>query len=46
METTTTGATNYVMCQWCGCMHQGMCSRVKEIEYHLDGVTIKRIVFH
>lgn len=42
-QTTSLGLNT---CRWCGLIHQEMCSRIKEIEYHLDGITIKRVVFY
>lgn len=37
-------------CQWCSngttyINHAGPCPRVKAIEYHRDGVTVKRVEF-
>ena len=33
-------------CIHCGLVHETTCSRIKSIEYHPDGVTVKRIEFH
>lgn len=30
-------------CGYCGSIHSGFCSRIKEIEYYPDG-TVKRVV--
>ena len=43
---STTGAGNYVPCPHCGMAHSGVCPRVRAIEYHQDGVTVKRVEFH
>lgn len=32
-------------CHWCGCYHQGMCPRVKSVEYEFGGTMIKRVEF-
>ena len=33
-------------CRWCGALqHQGTCPRVKSIEFHQDGVTVKHVEF-
>lgn len=31
-------------CHYCDMWHQGICDRIKSIEYHLDG-TIKKVEF-
>lgn len=33
-------------CPHCGMQHTTTCPRIKAIEYHTDGVTVKRIEFH
>lgn len=33
-------------CMYCGNIHQGVCARVKSIEYAEDGVTVRRVEFH
>jgi hypothetical protein len=33
------------ICPYCGFWHTGMCSRIKAIEYHENGM-IRRIEFH
>jgi hypothetical protein len=33
-------------CPHCGMIHQTTCPRIKSIEYHENGVTVKRIEFH
>ena len=33
-------------CMYCGNTHQGVCARVKSIEYADDGVTVLRVEFH
>lgn len=45
--TTPTTAVPTNPCQWCGVLHyhQGICPRVKAIEYHGNG-SIKRVEFH
>lgn len=32
-------------CGYCGAFHAGVCSRVKAIEYHENGM-VKRVEFH
>ena len=32
-------------CPYCGWIHEGVCQRIRAIEYHPDG-TIKRMEFH
>lgn len=32
-------------CRWCGLIHGPRCSLVKAIEYHDDGVTVRRVEF-
>ena len=32
-------------CWWCGCYHQGVCPRVRKIEYRDDG-SINSVEFH
>ena len=32
-------------CQWCGGFHTTFCPRVKAIEYHIGGFSIKRVEF-
>ena len=39
----TTG-TNITSCFYCGYIHDGICPRIEEIEYHPDGST-KRVKF-
>jgi hypothetical protein len=33
-------------CPHCGVIHQTTCQRIKSIEYHDNGVTVKKIEFH
>lgn len=33
-------------CPHCGMIHQSTCPRIKAIEYHPDGITVKRVEFH
>jgi len=33
-------------CPYCGAIHTGTCPRIKSIEYHENGITIKKIEFH
>lgn len=33
-------------CLYCGNVHQGICTRVKSIEYADDGVTVRRVEFY
>jgi hypothetical protein len=33
-------------CPYCGFVHKTTCPRIKSLEYHPDGVTVKRITFH
>lgn len=35
-----------VQCGHCGNFHQGVCPRVKSIEYYHDGCTVKRVEYH
>lgn len=39
------GTTTFQHCRWCGMMHGPMCNAVKAIEFHADGVTVKRVEF-
>lgn len=32
-------------CRWCGTYHQQRCPLVRSLEYHEDGVTVKRVEF-
>lgn len=32
------------VCNWCGCIHQSTCPRIRAIEYHPNG-TVKRVEF-
>lgn len=32
-------------CQYCGTIHEAICPRIKSIEYHPDGTTVRRIEF-
>lgn len=38
--------TTSTKCAHCGLIHETTCPRIKAIEYHEDGVTVKRIEFH
>lgn len=41
-----TTAINPAPCRWCGTPHHGRhCPSVKAIEFHPDGVTVKRVEF-
>ena len=42
---STTAVTEIGKCRWCGMIHGPMCPSVKAIEYHADGVTVKRVEF-
>lgn len=43
----TTSAINPPACRWCGFSHpERVCHLVRAIEYHDDGVTVKRVEFH
>lgn len=33
-------------CPYCDLIHGAVCARIKSIEYHEDGVTVKRVEFH
>jgi hypothetical protein len=39
----TDNTSNIATCPYCGNIHTGLCSKIKEIEYYKDG-TIKRVV--
>ena len=39
------GPNKIYYCGHCGCYHQGICSRIKSIEYYPDG-TLKKIEYH
>lgn len=43
MNTTSLPATR--PCPYCGNVHTTVCPMVKAIEYHADGVTVKRVEF-
>ena len=40
-----TGFNKFNYCDHCGCYHQGICSRIKAIEYYPNGM-IKRVEYH
>lgn len=42
---SNTSAINPVSCRYCGMTHGPTCWMVKAIEYHQDGVTVKRVEF-
>jgi hypothetical protein len=44
VPTYTSASTGTAPCQHCGLHHQGVCPRVKAIEYYPDG-TVKRVEF-
>ena len=39
------GPNRFQYCGYCGCYHQGICSRIKSIEYYPNG-TMKKIEYH
>lgn len=46
MQPISTSAMEFAKpCQHCGMIHDGVCSRVKSIEYYPDG-TMKRVEYH
>ena len=46
MSTTTTAtAIPQVPCGYCGKYHQGICPRIKSVEYHDNG-TVRRVEFY
>jgi hypothetical protein len=40
-----TSAINPLACRYCGMPHGPTCWMVKAIEYHADGITVKRVEF-
>lgn len=42
---TSSDTVQLSTCRWCGCSHDGMCPRVKTIEYYRNG-SVKRVEFH
>jgi len=43
--TSTTNVNEQTKCRWCGFIHGARCPIVKAIEFHADGVTIKRVEY-
>lgn len=43
---TAVGGTPIPQCRWCGLFHGHVCPYVKAIDFHADGVTVKRVEFH
>lgn len=41
----STGLNDPNKCRWCGMFHSSMCPTVKAIEFHADGITVKRVEF-
>lgn len=41
----STGSNDPNQCRWCGMFHGPMCWALKAIEFHADGVTVRRVEF-